>query len=261
MASRRVPRLGLLARIGFGGLISAIVLVAVVTLDIRFVSDQEEIALADAALPSAPQTVAPALPPARPKMALVDAQRDAEVMPEEDRGPSIEDLLGPSDARAADVTGSLPTQDPAPVGLGPVSGLPMPRFVSLKSDRINVRQGPTRDQKVSFIFQKSGLPVEIIAEFENWRRIRDSEGAEGWVMQSMLSGRRTALIAPWSKEATLALKSRADEASPAVALLQPGVLATIQACAADWCRISGSGFDGWIEQQKLWGAYPGEEID
>lgn len=165
---------------------------------------------------------------------------------------------------APETTGSLPAPEaekPLKPAVGPVSRLPMPRFVSIKPDRVNVRVGPTRDQTVAFIFQKSGLPVEIVAEFENWRRIRDSEGAEGWVMQSMLSGRRTALVAPWSKDATLPLYGGADTATEKVALLEPGVMATIKTCSTDWCRIHGQGFDGWIEQDKLWGAYPGEAIE
>ncbi len=75
----------------------------------------------------------------------------------------------------------------------------MPRFVSLKSDKVNVRAGPTKDHDVTWVYTRSGLPVEITAEFENWRRIRDWEGAEGWVYHSLLSGRRTALVAPSRK--------------------------------------------------------------
>jgi len=74
------------------------------------------------------------------------------------------------------------------------SGLPIPRYVSLKSDHVNVRAGPTKDNDVAWVFTRSGLPVEITAEFENWRRVRDSEGAEGWVYHSLLSGRRTAVV-------------------------------------------------------------------
>src|SRR5687768_13238380 len=77
-----------------------------------------------------------------------------------------------------------------------VSGLPIPRFVSLKTNQVNVRAGPTKDHGVAWVFNRSGLPVEITAEFETWRRIRDWEGAEGWVYHSLLSGRRTATIAP-----------------------------------------------------------------
>ncbi len=80
------------------------------------------------------------------------------------------------------------------------SGLGLPRFVSLKSDKVNVRKGPNTDQAIVWVFNRAGLPVEVIAESENWRRVRDSEGADGWVLHSLLSGRRTVLIAPWSKD-------------------------------------------------------------
>ncbi len=70
---------------------------------------------------------------------------------------------------------------------GPVTGLPVPRYVSLKTDRVNLREGPSKEHRTSWVFQRAGLPVEITAEFETWRRIRDSEGAEGWVLHSLLS--------------------------------------------------------------------------
>jgi len=82
---------------------------------------------------------------------------------------------------------------------GSVSGLPVPRFVSLKSDKVNVRAGPAREQDVAWVYSRAALPVEVTAEFENWRKIRDWEGAEGWVYHSMLSGRRTALVSPQSR--------------------------------------------------------------
>src|SRR6266704_6390496 len=85
--------------------------------------------------------------------------------------------------------------------VGPASGLPVPRYVSLKSDHVNLREGPSKDHGTKWIFQRAGLPVEITAESETWRRIRDSEGAEGWVLHSLLSGKRTALVAPWKKDA------------------------------------------------------------
>ena len=84
---------------------------------------------------------------------------------------------------------------------GPKSGLPVPRFVSLKPDRVNVRGGPTRDHEVTFVYTRAGLPVEITAESDNWRRIRDWEGSEGWVYHSLLSGRRTAVVTPKDKNA------------------------------------------------------------
>ena len=141
------------------------------------------------------------------------------------------------------------------------SGLPVPRFVSLKSDHVNVRVGPTKDNDVSWIYTRSSLPVEITAEFENWRRIRDSEGAEGWVYHSLLSGRRTAVVTPRTKGDLTPLYDRAGPARAVAARLEAGVLATVRRCADGWCRISGSGFDGWIEQQRLFGVYPDEKID
>jgi SH3-like domain-containing protein len=141
------------------------------------------------------------------------------------------------------------------------SGLPVPRFVSLKSDHVNVRVGPTKDNDVSWIYTRSSLPVEITAEFENWRRIRDSEGSEGWVYHSLLSGRRTAVVTAKAKGDLTPLHDRADASSAVAARLEPGVLATVRRCAGGWCRISGAGFDGWIEQQRLWGVYSDEKIE
>src|SRR5256714_5443907 len=105
------------------------------------------------------------------------------------------------------------------------SGLPVPRYVSLKSDHVNVRAGPTKDNDVAWVYTRSGLPVEITAEFENWRRVRDSEGSEGWVYHSLLSGRRTAVVTMKSKDELAALYDRPDPTSATAARLQAGVLA------------------------------------
>jgi SH3-like domain-containing protein len=146
-------------------------------------------------------------------------------------------------------------------GIGPVSGLPMPRFVSLKSDRVNLREGPSKDHRTAWVFQRAGLPVEITAEYDKWRRIRDSEGAEGWVLQSLLSGRRTALVAPWKKVDSLPLRAQASSSAGITAHLQPGVLGNVRKCDGNWCRIFGDGFDGYIEQNDLWGVYSGEKYE
>ena len=146
---------------------------------------------------------------------------------------------------------------------GTASGLAVPRFVSLKSDKVNVRAGPTKDHDVAWVYNRAALPVEVTAEFENWRRIRDGEGAEGWVYHSLLSGRRTALVSPQSKgkDDLLALHDKPDAASAVNAKLQHGVLASVKRCKDGWCRLVGEGFDGWIEQPRLWGVYPGEKVD
>jgi SH3-like domain-containing protein len=145
--------------------------------------------------------------------------------------------------------------------IGPKSALPMPRFVSLKPDRVNVRGGPTRDNEVTFVYTRAGLPVEITAESDNWRRIRDWEGSEGWVYHSLLSGRRTAVVMPKDKKALVPLYDSSDNASPVVAQLQAGVMATVKRCTGSWCRIAGSGFDGWVVQEQLWGVYPNEKVE
>src|SRR6478609_6342820 len=100
------------------------------------------------------------------------------------------------------------------------SGLPVPRYVSLKSDHVNVRAGPPKDNDVAWVYTRSGLPVEIPAEFENWRRVRDSEGAEGWVYHSLLSGLRTAVVTMKNKDDLASLYDRADVTGSVTAKLQ-----------------------------------------
>ncbi len=149
--------------------------------------------------------------------------------------------------------------------VGTASGLPVPRYVSLKSDRVNLREGPAKDHRTTWIFQRAGLPVEITAEFETWRKVRDSEGSEGWVLHSLLSGRRTGLVTPWKKDAkdgaAAVLYGKPDSSAAPIAQLQPGVLANIRSCDKTWCRINGEGFDGFVHQAELWGVYPNEVIE
>jgi SH3-like domain-containing protein len=142
------------------------------------------------------------------------------------------------------------------------TGLPLPRFVTLKADKVNVRRGPSSDHPVAFMFQRKGLPVEITAEFENWRKIRDSDGAEGWILQSMLSGRRNAYVAAWSGNSSpLVLHEKPSARSGVAAQLSPGVLASISTCNGTWCEITAGDYDGYAEQNRLWGVYPGEIVD
>lgn len=141
------------------------------------------------------------------------------------------------------------------------SGLTVPRFVSLKSDRVNVRVGPSREHNIAWTYVKAGLPVEIIQEFENWRRIRDWEGKEGWVFHSLLSGRRTALVTPWEKSGRTPLRARSKSDADIVAELEPNVLTVVEECAGGWCRVSGEHYEGWLDQTRLFGVYPDELID
>jgi SH3-like domain-containing protein len=144
---------------------------------------------------------------------------------------------------------------------GNVTGLPVPRFVSLKSERVNVRGGPNKDQDVRWVYTRAGMPVEITAEFENWRRIRDWEGSEGWVYHSLLSGKRTGVVLPREKDELVPLYEAADIESGVVAKLQAGVIANLKSCTGTWCRISGRNFEGYIRQERIWGAYPNEKIE
>lgn len=143
------------------------------------------------------------------------------------------------------------------------SGLPVPRFVSLKSDRVNLRNGPGTDYPTSWVFRRAGLPVEVVAEFEGWRQVRDAEGTTGWVLQSLLSGRRTALVAPWDAKGDgqrpqLALKTSGSEGSATVVMIEAGLIANIGACDGRWCQVSVDSYRGYIEQKRLWGVYEGE---
>ena len=157
----------------------------------------------------------------------------------------------------ASTSSGFSAKDAAPT----TSGLPIPRYVSLKSDHVNVRAGPTKDNDVAWVYTRSGLPVEITAEFENWRRVRDSEGAEGWVYHSLLSGRRTAVVTMKNKDDLATLYESADSTSAVAARLQAGVVAQVKKCDSHWCHISGTGFDGWIQQERLWGVYADENVD
>ena len=165
-------------------------------------------------------------------------------------------MAGPADL-AAQATPGVPA---ASAG----SGLQVPRFVSLKADRVNLRQGPGTEYPTAWVFRRAGLPVEVIKEFESWRQVRDAEGTTGWVLGTMLSGRRTAVILPWEKtagkSATAALRDDDSDGARAVAQIEAGVLASIITCDGRWCRVSVGGFRGYIEQIKLWGAYRGEII-
>ncbi|WP_083507911.1 SH3 domain-containing protein [Aureimonas frigidaquae] len=140
--------------------------------------------------------------------------------------------------------------------------LPLPRFVSFKSEPVNLRVGPGRDFPIAWRYAKRGLPMEIIQEFEQWRRVRDSEGSEGWVYYSLLSGQRTALAAPWRKGEDVKLNVRraaAAESAP-VALLEPGVVVRVEECTGTVCRVQVADRTGWMDQNQLWGVYPGESF-
>ena len=146
------------------------------------------------------------------------------------------------------------------------NGTKVPRYVSLKADRVLLRQGPGAEFPTAWVFKRTGLPVEIVEATEAWRKIRDAGGAEGWVHMSLLSGRRTALILPWeikegqAQAPSVTLRDDDRENARAIAQVEAGVLAGIIGCENGWCRVSVGNYRGYIEQSKLWGTYPNEQI-
>jgi SH3-like domain-containing protein len=145
--------------------------------------------------------------------------------------------------------------------MGSASGLPVPRFVSLKADKVNMHIGPAKTYDVKWLYQRQGLPVEITAESENWRRIRDADGAEGWVYHSLLSGKRTAMVTAKAADELVPLYAKADDKSGVVARLERGVVGAVKRCSGGWCSFAGRGFEGWIPESRLWGVYPDENVD
>ena len=141
------------------------------------------------------------------------------------------------------------------------TGLPLPRFVSLKSDNVNVRRGPGQEYDVAFTFVRAGLPVEITQEFDNWRKIRDSEGAEGWVFHSLLVRQAHRAGGALGQERAVPGLASADAKAAVVAYLEPKVIAEWRQCTGSWCEISVKGYEGWIEQERLWGVYPDEKFE
>ena len=133
----------------------------------------------------------------------------------------------------------------------------LPRFASLRSGEVNVRTGPGPRYPVEWVFMRRDMPVEIVAEFDTWRKIRDWQNTEGWVHQSMLSSRRFVLIVA---DEVLPLLRRGDDAGPAVAMLEPGVVVQLLQCDPQWCRLQASRVNGWVKRGSIWGVYPDEDV-
>ena len=153
----------------------------------------------------------------------------------------------------------------APIGApgsadGP-SGLPVPRFVSLKAGRVNVRVGPGEDYKIAWVFTRPCLPIEVIQEYDTWRRIRDSDGTVGWVFKSLLSGKRTASSRPGQAAIRGRFAPRRRPMPRIAAYLEPGVLGTDRAMPRRRMLLSGKGYSGWISQDQLWGVYADETVE
>ncbi len=138
--------------------------------------------------------------------------------------------------------------------LGPVTNLPIPRFVSLKASEGNVRRGPSLSHRIDWVYKRRNMPLEVVAEYGHWRRVRDRDGAGGWVHYSLLSGVRTVLV----EQDMLPLLMKPDPDSPVNAQVEAGVVARLDECRSGWCRITADGYRGWVPDQAIWGLEPEE---
>lgn len=136
--------------------------------------------------------------------------------------------------------------------------LPLPRYVSIRSDKAYARAGPALRYPIKWIYKRDGLPVEIVQEFDNWRKIRDFEGEEGWVHMSLLSGERTALV---MGDALVSMREGFSQNARLVARIEPMVVASLEKCSEGWCRIEAGGYRGWVQRNSLWGIYENEELN
>jgi SH3-like domain-containing protein len=137
------------------------------------------------------------------------------------------------------------------------TNLPTPRFVSIKSDEVNVRAGPGDSYPIKWVIIKKELPVEIIQEFEHWRKIRDISGDEGWVHSAMVTGIRTAIIL----DKTWDITNKPEKTSKIIATIEKGVVVDINKCNINACEVRIENVDGWIERTALWGIYKNELIE
>jgi SH3-like domain-containing protein len=168
-------------------------------------------------------------------------------------------VVSDSAAEAKPVLEAALHEPPAAVVPPPIvaTGMPVPRWVSVKAERVNVRRGPSFEQEVVWTYVKPGVPVEIIAEYDTWRRIRDVEGSTGWVKGTLLDGRRNVTVQGRVNTAILnAPKADAD----VVAYAEPGLLARLVSCEGEWCEVSTRGYDGFVSRDRLWGVYDDETV-
>lgn len=139
-------------------------------------------------------------------------------------------------------------------GKGPVTNLPLPRYVSLKGSEGNARRGPSLSHRIDWVFRHPGMPLRVTAEFGHWRRVEDRDGAGGWVHYALLSGVRTAIV----QDDMAQLLSRPDPNASVVARAETGAILRLNECIRDWCRLTGGGARGWLPKSQFWGADPEE---
>ncbi len=133
----------------------------------------------------------------------------------------------------------------------------LPRFESLRSDKAFLRVGPGVRFPIAWVYQRRGLPVEVIEEYDTWRRVRDRDGVEGWMHSSLLQSKRQVLV----HGSVRSMRRAAEDDAPVVARLEPGVIGTLQKCETNWCRVEITGLSGWVRRDQIWGVYPFEAVN
>ena len=138
----------------------------------------------------------------------------------------------------------------------PAASDKLPRFASLRSGDVNLRVGPGESYPIEWVYKRKDMPVQIIEEFENWRRIQDWQGSKGWVLDRMLTSKREVIV----NGAVRPLYGQPDPASPIVARAEPGVIAGLRECRGRWCRIDAGDYSGWVQRSEIWGVDPDETV-
>ncbi|MBI1417749.1 MAG: RNA-binding protein [Limimaricola sp.] len=164
-----------------------------------------------------------------------------------DTGATAPDATAPDSGLEADADMSQPAAEGT--ALGPVTNLPLPRYVSLKTNEANVRRGPSLSHRIDWVFTRRDMPLQVVAEYGHWRRVIDRDGMGGWVHYSMLSGVRTVIVDK-DMEPLYALP---DTKAAETAILQAGVIGRLGTCDKTWCRITAGGYSGWTPKSVLWG--------
>ena len=153
------------------------------------------------------------------------------------------------------VTGEARASDTKAVG--PETNLPIPRFVSLKAGKANIRRGPGLTYRIDWIFLRRGMPLEVVAEHGHWRKVRDVDDAGGWVHHALLRGSRTAVVtAPRA-----AMRNMPGIDKDIVAIAESGVIIEVDRCGVNWCEVEKDDHEGWVQKDDIWGARPDETFE
>jgi SH3-like domain-containing protein len=145
----------------------------------------------------------------------------------------------------------------AEIAPAPVTGAPLPRWMSLKAEAF-ARRGPGKEHRIDWVFRHRGTPLRVVAQYEHWRKVVDAEGTGGWVHYSLLRGTRTVLFRAVPETA---LREEPDAGARVVALAMPGAIAALDACRADWCHVAAGVAEGWVPKTEIWGVDAAEAFE